>query len=134
MLTVTQGHPGPVRGIFRLLWGSERTYTHFNKEYKTVSRLYFFLIDENLAKFPVCHTDISHGYNSDHSYVSLNIQSSSIEKGRWYWKLNNSHLRDDEFVNEVNKEIIDGTLNSSFDSYSTRGCRMLLSLRLKILP
>ena len=102
--------------IFRLLGGDERTYTHFNKKYKTASRLDFFSIDENLANFPVCHTDISHSYNSDHSYVSLNIQGSSIEKGRGYWKLNNSHLRDEEFVNEV-KEIIDETLNSSFDSY-----------------
>ena len=34
--------------IFRLSRGDERVYTHFNKTYKTVSRLDFFLIDDHL--------------------------------------------------------------------------------------
>ena len=97
--------------------GEERMYTHFNKKYKTASRLDFFLIDDNLVNLPVCKTDISHGYNSDHSYVSLTIQGSSIERGRGYWKFNNSHLQDEEFVEEV-KTIINDTHNSSFDSYA----------------
>ena len=92
-------------------------YTRFNKQYKTASRLDFFLIDDNLVNLPVCKTDISHGYNSDHSYVSLTIQGSSIERGRGYWKFDNSHLQDEEFVEEV-KTIINDTHNSNFDSYS----------------
>ena len=103
--------------IYRLTRGEERMYTHFNKQYKTASRLDFFLIDDNLVNHPVCKTDISHGYNSDHSYVSLTIQGSSIERGRGYWKFNNSHLQDEEFVEEV-KTIINDTHNSSFDSHS----------------
>ena len=103
--------------IFRLSRGDERVYTHFNKTFKTASRLDFFLIDDNLSNFPICDTNISHGYNTDHSYISLNIQGSSIEKGKGYWKLNNSHLRDEDFVNEV-KVIIDDTINSNFDSYA----------------
>ena len=98
--------------IFRTSRGNERKYTHFNKKSKTASRLDFFLIDEKLVNFPVCRTDISHGYNSDHSYVSLDIQGNNIEKGKGYWKLNNSHLRDEEFINGV-KAIICDTLNSS---------------------
>ena len=97
--------------------GEERMYTQFNKQYKTASRLNFFLIDGNLVNLPVCKTDIIHGYNSDHSYVSLTIQGSSIERGSGYWKFNNSHLQDEEFVEEV-KTIINDTHNSSFDSYS----------------
>ena len=31
-------------------------YTHFNKTYKTASRLDFFLTDDHLSKFPVCNT------------------------------------------------------------------------------
>ena len=54
--------------IFRLSRGDERVYTHFNKTYKTASRLDFFLIDDHLSNFPVCNTKISHGYNTDHSY------------------------------------------------------------------
>ena len=33
--------------IYRLTRGEERMYTHFNKQYKTASRLDFFLIDDN---------------------------------------------------------------------------------------
>ena len=103
--------------IFRLSRGNERLYTHFNKKYKTAARLDFFLIDDNLYNFPVCTTDISHGFNSDHSYISLNIQGSSIERGKGYWKFNNAHLCDEEFIEQV-KDIINENLNSSFDSYS----------------
>ena len=88
--------------IFRLSKGNERDFTHFNKTYKTASRLDFFLIDDNLPNFPGCETNISHGFSTDHSYISLNLQGSTIEKGMGYWKLNNSHLHDDEFVSKVN--------------------------------
>ena len=30
------------------LWGNEKVFTHFNKTYKTASRLDLFLIDDNL--------------------------------------------------------------------------------------
>ena len=66
--------------IYRLTRGEERMYTHFNKQYKTASKLDFFLIDDNLVNLPVCKTDISHGYNSDYSYISLTIQGSSIKE------------------------------------------------------
>ena len=103
--------------IFRLSKGNERVFTHFNKTYKTASRLDFFLIDDNLPNFPVCETNISHGFSTDHSYISLNLQGSTIKKGMGYWKLNNSHLHDDEFVSKVNV-IINETVNSSYDSYA----------------
>ena len=77
--------------IFRLTHGSDRVYTNFNKTYGTASRLDFFLVDDNLVNFPVCSADASHGYKSDHSYISLNIQGSSITPGKGYWKLNNSN-------------------------------------------
>ena len=70
--------------IFRLSRGNERVLTHFNKTYKTASRLDFFLIDENLPNFPVFETNISHGFSTDHSYISLNLQGSTIEKGMGY--------------------------------------------------
>ena len=62
--------------ILRLSKGSDRIFTHFNKQYGTASRLDFFLIYDNLVNFPVCTTDVSHGYNSDNSYISLTIQGS----------------------------------------------------------
>ena len=102
--------------VFRLTHGSDRVYTHFNKTYGTASRLDFFLVDDNLVNFPVCSAEASHGYKSDHSYISLNIQGSSITPGKGYWKFNNSHLLQDDFKNDI-RTIINDTVNSSFDSY-----------------
>ena len=59
--------------IYRRSWREERKYNHFNKTSKTASRLDFLLIEDSLCDWPVCKTDISHGYNSDHSYISLNL-------------------------------------------------------------
>ena len=102
--------------IFRLSRSNDRVYTHFNKQHKTRTRLDFFIIDDNLVNFPVCETDISHGFNSDHSYISLNLQGSPVSHGRGYWKLNNSHLLNEDFVSSV-RDIIHETTSSSFDSH-----------------
>ena len=102
--------------VFRLLRGNDRFYTHFNRTSKTYSRLDFFLIDDALVNFPVCHPDISHGLMSDHSYISLHLRGTPIERGRGYWKLNNSHLEDEKFVENIH-EIIHETSSESFDTY-----------------
>ena len=102
--------------IFRLTRGNETVFTHFNKRCGTASRLDFFLIDDRLVNFPICTSNISHGFNSDHSYVALNIQGSSIAPGKGYCKFNNSHLLDEDFVNATNN-IVNESINSSFDSY-----------------
>ena len=105
--------------IFRLNNGDDRVYTHFNKQHKTRTRLDFFLIDDNLVNFPVCHSQITHGFSSDHSYVTLTIEGStnSLERGKGYWKLNNSHLTNENFRNEV-RDIINETASQSYDSYN----------------
>ena len=78
--------------IFRLNNPEARLYTHFDRQHHTHTRLDFFLTDDRLVNLPVCTSNISHGFNSDHSYVSLTLHGKSIEHGRGYWKLNNSHL------------------------------------------
>ena len=112
--------------IFRLSKGNERVFNHFNKTYKTASRLDFFLIDDNLPNFHVCETNISHGFSTDH--ISLNLQGTTIEKGMGYWKLNNSHQHDDEFVSKVNL-IINETVNFSNDSYAGLGDVMKFKIK-----
>ena len=103
--------------VLRLCRGDDRVYTHFNKQYKTSSRLDFFLVDDNLVNFPVCTADVSHGYSSDHSYITLNIQGSAISHGKGYWKFNNSFLLNDDFKSGV-KNLIRNICNASYDSYS----------------
>ena len=114
--------------IFRLSRGGERLYSHFNKKCKTSTRLDFFLIDDRLVNFPVCETNITHGFKSDHSYVSLKLQGSGIKHGRGYWKFNNSLLKDKKFMDET-RALIGSTANDSFDSY--RGLWDVIKFQIK---
>ena len=101
--------------IFRLTRGNDKVFTHLNKQHEPSSRLDFFLIDDNLVNFPICTSDISHGYNSDHSYVSPNIQGTSIFEGKLgYWKFNNLHLLNDDSKHDIDCIV---TESRSFDSY-----------------
>ena len=86
------------------------------------------MIQDSLVNLPVCDTEISHGYKSDHSYISLSLQGSTIAHGKGYWKINNSHLLDQNFIKEV-KKIIHKTKEDSFDSY--RGLWDVIKIKIK---
>ena len=73
--------------IYRVNNPDARIYTHFDKQHSTHTRLDFFLIDDKLVNLPVCSSNISHGFNSDHSYVSLTLQSSRKPNNPWSWIL-----------------------------------------------
>ena len=45
-----------------------------------------------LVNLPVCSSNISYGFCSDHSYVTLTLQGNPLIHGRGYWKFNNTHL------------------------------------------
>jgi hypothetical protein len=51
------------------------------------------------------NSDISTGYRSDHTNVSVCLNINEIERGRGYWKFNNSLLKDIEYVNLVKSTI-----------------------------
>ena len=94
-----------------------RVNTHFDKQHKTHSRLDFFLVDDRLVDLPVCSSNISHGFCSDHSYVTLTLQGNPLIHGRGFWKFNNTHLSSEVFTQEV-RTIICDILSSSYDSFS----------------
>ena len=75
--------------VFRLNSPEAHIFTHFDKQHNTQNRLDFFLVDDNLVNLPICCSNITHGFNSDHSYVSLTLQGNPLNHGRGYWKLNN---------------------------------------------
>ena len=104
-----------IHDAYRLISRDKQLFTHYNKRCKTATRLDFFLVDSSLVNFPVCTSSISHGFSSDHSYVSLIIQGSSITRGRGYWKLNNMHLKKEDYCKGV-RDIIVNTQAESYDS------------------
>ena len=65
------------------------------------ARLDFFLVSDSLLPY-VEKADILSTCFSDHSPILLEIDFSKFQRGRGFWKFNNSLLRDKTFVNIVN--------------------------------
>jgi len=53
----------------------------------------------------VSHNDINPGYRTDHSLVTIQFDLNNMERGRGYWKFNNSFLRDKDYIKLVKKTI-----------------------------
>ena len=53
------------------------------------SRLDFFLILQELTTF-LSSSNIVPGYCTDHSLISLDLDLSTIKRGKGFWKFNNS--------------------------------------------
>ena len=45
--------------------------------------------------------DISFGFKTDHSVISINLAIHSNQPGPGYWKLNTSFLSDNDYVNKI---------------------------------
>lgn len=60
------------------------------------------------------HTDITAGFKTDHSMITLNLSVHSNPKGNGFWKLNMSLLSDTTFVEKI-KATIPETVNEYKD-------------------
>ena len=75
-----------------------------------MSRLDYFLISPEFYGF-VTEADIDISYRSDHSLITVDLNFITQERGKGYWKFNNSLLYDPEYVKKV-KETINETVSS----------------------
>lgn len=65
------------------------------------SRLDYWFISLHLSDH-IGKIDILPSYYSDHSPVCVQLQSSISDKpGKGYWRMNNSHLNDDSYINGI---------------------------------
>ena len=71
---------------------------------KIFCRLDFFLASYGLFD-KIKSSDIVPGYNSDHSSVILNIDLNKIIRGKGYWKLNCSHLQNQDYIDLIKQTI-----------------------------
>ena len=53
----------------------------------------------------ITDSDIIPGYRADHSSITLRVKLQNNERGRGYWKFNNSLLKDKSYVDEIKKII-----------------------------
>ena len=76
-----------------------------------MSRLDYFLISPEFYGF-VTEADIDISYGSDHSLITVDLNFITQERGKGYWKFNNSLLYDPEYVEKVKQ-----TINETVSSY-----------------
>ena len=91
--------------IFRMQNPESRRYTWRavrNGQLKQ-ARLDYFLVSSDVTNF-VHSIETLAGYRTDHSIVIINLVFSEKQRGRGFWKFNNSLLYyDSEYVNRVKK-------------------------------
>lgn len=76
-----------------------KQYTWHNSRNQQ-SRLDYFLVSNHILS-NLTNEVIKPGYRSDHSLVEINILITRNNKGRGFWKFNNSLLKDNEYTNEI---------------------------------
>ena len=71
---------------------------------KKQARLDYFLVSETINSY-VMHSDIVPGYRTDHSGIILKFKLQEAERGRGYWKFNNTLLKYKKYIEEVKNTI-----------------------------
>ena len=89
---------------FRQYYPVLRRYTWRRTKPLQQARLDFFLTSPSLTQY-VEHISINPSIQSDHFMVVLTLQFNTFTHGKGLWKLNNSLLKDIEYINMVNKKI-----------------------------
>ena len=89
---------------WRVLHPENFRFTWKTRKPLIMSRLDYFLMPQHLLGY-LDQVNIISNCLSDHAFVSLSLQFNEEIRGRGYWKLNNSFLRKQEYVTEVNKII-----------------------------
>ena len=92
---------------WRVLNPESSRFTWRQKKPEVHCRLNFFLVNQTTFCTTIS-ADISPGYKTDHSMITLQISLHTNNRGRGFWKLNTSFLNDIEYVNRI-KLIINQT-------------------------
>ena len=90
--------------IWRTMNADKHRYTWRRKKAEIQGRLDFFLISSDL----ICDinlADIVPGYKTDHSMILLKIALHHNRRGRGFWKLNTSLLKEEEYLNLIKTTI-----------------------------
>ena len=85
----------------RLQHPDKRLFTRIQRSPPVLSRIDHWLISSQLINY-MNAANAFPGIKSDHSIIFLHISSSSVKRGRGFWKFNASLLKDLEYVNKVN--------------------------------
>ena len=102
--------------IWRLEHMEDRQFTWHKSRLISMSRLDYFLIPDGTIDI-VDYCEIKPGYLSDHEFVQMKIKLEDQVTGRGYWKLNNSILRSEKYVEQMNEIIVNISKKKMNDIY-----------------
>ena len=86
--------------VWRIQNPEQRRFTWRQKNPEIQCRLDFFLVSQCTSCNSI-NTDIAPGYKTDHSLVTLQISTHNNMRGRGFWKLNTSFLKDEEYIKKI---------------------------------
>ena len=89
---------------WRILNPDSFQYTWRRKKTEVHCRLDFFLVSQGLM-CNVTRANISAGYKTDHSLITIKMALHSNQRGPGFWKLNSSFLSDINYVNQIRRAI-----------------------------
>ena len=91
--------------VWRLFNEDVRAYTWKRKNpVRKQARLDYFSINETCLEY-VMDTDINPGYRTDRSSILLKLKFINNERGRGYWKFDNSLLNNKDYIKLVKDTI-----------------------------
>ena len=106
----------PMTDIWREMNPECKRFTWRKSNPLKQSRLDFFLMSEYLIGW-FEDTDIVPGYRTDHSMVTLTLKFGKEVRHKSLWKYNVSLLKDDKYISEINKEIMDVIKEYAWEGY-----------------
>ena len=96
-----------LQDVWRSQHPNQSQYTWRNNSLKVQCRLDYWLVSKDLSN-SVKDSTIVHYTLSDHSAIILNLQSKEYtQRGPGFWKINNSLLHDEKFIQELSNKIPD---------------------------
>ena len=76
-----------------------------DKAFKVQCRLDYWMVSEDLKPLAL-DTNIKNSTLTDHSAITLTIQSQDyVRRGPGFWKINNSLLKDNNFIDQLSEKI-----------------------------
>ena len=91
--------------IWRLQHPDSHVYTWYRKRPSPIfCQLDFFLVSYGITE-NIITSIISPGHRSDHSLIRVNFIPIVRERGKGFWKLNCSHLKELEFVKLIKTQL-----------------------------
>ena len=102
---------------YRSLNPEIRRYTWRRKHPVKQARLDYFIISESLLDI-TGSCKINQGYRSDHSIIEINLVINHFHRGPGIWKFNCALLKNPEYINIINKAIMEFRLKYALPIYS----------------